>query len=202
MCTHYVPCMCVFHSPCTDKHSLNIHRENLYANPSPLQWMSCMITILACENNIDWERERETKWKMRWLLEYVLPDKLKLHLSKCLQEPVHINVLMLKLLKVDVDRRCTEQSGNPAGYIFIMRAFSLIVSYCTFCDCSFSCLQFIPLLRWEGHAQILSVLAFPLRGKHCLISLCFPAGLKAQHALSAASCSESFRAVGEHRSPV
>lgn len=29
----------------------------------PLRWMSCMITILACENNIDWKCEREAAWE-------------------------------------------------------------------------------------------------------------------------------------------
>lgn len=46
-------------------HVLKIQFETLLRTPSPLWWISCMIAILSCENNIDWERESETKWKMR-----------------------------------------------------------------------------------------------------------------------------------------
>lgn len=143
--------------------------------------MSCMITILACENNIDRERERETKWKMRWLLKYVLPDKLKLHLSKCLQEPVNIYVLMLKLLK--------DVAQNNMDILQDVYLYYILDPFCPFGDCSFSCLQVM--------------LKSSLRlGKHCSNPRCFPEGPKAQHALSAASCSWSFRAVGEPRSTV
>ena len=167
-------CACVF-SILIAPSTATVKKTCMQIPPPLLWWMSRMITILACENNIDWEREREAKWKMRWLLKYVLPDKLKLHLSKCLQEPVRMNVLVLKLFTADVDWRRAEQSGHPAGFLFFFIISSPIFSRSvSSAGWSFSCLQFILLLRWEGHAQILSAPCLLSRGgKHCSNSL-FP----------------------------
>lgn len=57
-------CACVF-SILIAPSTATVKKTCMQIPPPPLWWMSRMITILACENNIDWEREREAKWKMR-----------------------------------------------------------------------------------------------------------------------------------------
>lgn len=68
-------------------------------------------------------------------------------------------------------RRTIRTSSRISSFIITSPIFSRSVSSAGW---SFSCLQFIPLLRWEGHAQILSAPCLLSRGgKHCSNSL-FP----------------------------
>lgn len=122
---------------------------------------------------------------MRWLLKYVLADKVKLHLSKCLQEPVHVTTRSGNVLRWKLNNRFCKYSLFHSCSLIMDLIYHLFffVGY-IFCFSTFSCLHFYSPAKVRRSGLLCACLLSGVKNLPC-----FPADRKTQHALSAASCS-------------